>query len=130
MRKCASVLAMLLLTGCAAAAGQVSTTGEVTGRLVMEGGPLGPGGQQPGERSIPGTVVFTAAGHRVVVVQVGRTGRFAVRLLPGRYHVSGTSPRITESSAGARRQLPCSQYRSVAVTAGHTATVTVACIVP
>jgi len=81
-RTCACVLGALLLTGCAAAGaaehaashttGQMpaGATGHVTGRLLIEGGAMGPGGQQPGERPIPGTVTFTRAGHRPVAVGV------------------------------------------------------------
>src|ERR1700721_4537191 len=103
-RTCAGVLGALLLTGCAAAgaaehaAGHPTShpparaTGHVTGRLLIEGGPLGPGGQQPGERPIPGTVTFTAAGHRPGQVGVGASGKFSAALPPGRYRVTGRSP--------------------------------------
>lgn len=146
LRTCVGVLAALLLAGCAATAGHGSVTGHIVGRLLMEGGPLGPGGRQPGERQpgerpIPGTVTFTAAGHRRVTVPVGPSGTFSVRLPSGRYHVSGRSPRITEVSSGSvisdsglatgtERELPCSQPLSVTVTARHTATIAVTCIVP
>src|ERR1022692_3463371 len=53
-----------------------SAEGTVTGRLVREGGPLGPGGTQPAERLLPGSVQFTTAHGRSVVVQVGKSGRF------------------------------------------------------
>jgi hypothetical protein len=105
-------------------------TGHVAGRLVMEGGPLRPGGRQPGRRPIPGTVTFTSAGHRRVMVRVGPSGTFSVRLPPGRYHVSGRSPRIIEVSSGAERELPCSQPLAVTVTIQHTAAIAVTCIVP
>src|SRR6516225_12322407 len=67
LRICACALTGLLLTsvaaGCASAEGTVHpATGHLAGKLVMEGGPLGPGGQQPGERPMSGTVTFTAAG--------------------------------------------------------------------
>lgn len=136
------VLATLLSAGCTAAGGAVTSgaatsgqapaTGHLTGRLVMEGGPIGPGGKQPGERPLSGTVTFTAAGHRRVTVRVGSTGRFSVRLLPGTYHVSGRSPAIEASSGsgGKEQELPCSQPLSARVTAGHTSAVTVMCVVP
>jgi hypothetical protein len=95
----------------------------------MEGGALGPGGQQPGERPLSGTVIFTAAGHRRVTVQVGSSGKFSVRLPPGTYQVSGGSPFI-DTSSGNEQELPCSQPLSAKVTAGHTANVTVTCYVP
>jgi hypothetical protein len=95
-RTCACVLGVLLVTGCTAAGaaehatghapgGRARATGHVTGKLLIEGGPIGPGGQQPGERPIPGTVTFTAAGHRPVEVGVRASGTFSAWLPPGRY---------------------------------------------
>ena len=133
LRTCACVLA-LLTAGCAAAGAQApaAAIGHLAGRLVMEGGALGPGGQQPGERPLSGTVTFTAAGHRRVTVRVGSTGKFSVRLPPGTYQISGGSPFIETSSGsgGNEEEFPCSQPLSAKVTAGHTANVTVTCYVP
>ena len=64
LRAGASMLGVLLLTGCVAAGaaehaaghtadGPAGATGHVTGRLLLEGGAIDPGGQQPGERPIP-----------------------------------------------------------------------------
>ena len=128
-----------LLAGCAAAGGQATqnqTTqnqtadGRLTGRMVMEGGPMGPGGQQPGERPISGTVTITAPGHKPVTVTVGSSGTFSVPLPAGRYHVSGRSPAVTTVDGGHSREDPFSPPASVVVTAGHTATVTLTSIVP
>ena len=141
-RTCARVLGALLLTGCAAAGtaehaaghtpgGPDRATGHVTGRLLIEGGPIGPGGQQPGERPIPGTVTFTAAGHRPVAVGVGASGTFSAWLPPGRYQVAARSPDIeTVTGSGQDLQQTCSQPLSVTVSARHAATVAVVCIVP
>jgi len=131
-------LAVGLLAGCAAALAQPHLAGQptdraadrVTGRLVMEGGPIRPGQQQPPVRSIPGTVTFTAAGHRPTSIQVGNSGTFSVRLAPGTYKVSAKSPRIIEVDGGHDRELPCSQPLSVTVKAGHPAAITLTCIVP
>ena len=122
--------ALLLLAGCAATTGTGPVTGHLAGRFLMEGGPMGPGGKQPGLRPITGTVTITAAGRPAVTVPVGRSGTFSAQLPPGRYHVSGRSPSITEDSGGSDLELPCSLPTSVTVTAGHTATVAVTCIVP
>jgi hypothetical protein len=137
LRASAGVLAIALLAGCTAAAadqghrqGHGRGMGRVTGRFFLEGGPLGPGGQQPGKRPIVGTVTFTAAGHRSFSVLTTSSGRFTVRLPAGRYSVSGRSPRVVEVSGGTRRVLPCSQPLKVTVTAGHGANVAVTCIVP
>jgi hypothetical protein len=130
------LLAVPLLAGCgtagsgAASAHQEPAMGHVTGKLVMDGGPLGPGGQQPRERPLPGTVTFTAAGHHTVSVKVGATGTFAVPLPPGRYQVSGHSPDVLEVDGGKTREPPCSEPTATTVTAGHTVTITLACIVP
>jgi hypothetical protein len=126
----ACLLAAPLLAGCAAAGGQAAATGHLAGRLVMEGGQLGPDGQQPGERPISGTVTVTAAGRQPVTVTVGTTGAFSVPLPPGRYQVSGSSPFIVTGDGGKSQELPCSQPTSATVTAGHTATITLTCIVP
>jgi len=141
-RTCACVLGVLLLTGCTAAsaaehgtghpaAGPARATGHVTGRLLIEGGPIGPGGQQPGERPIPGTVTFTAAGHRVAAVGAGASGKFSAWLPPGRYQVAGRSPDVeTVTSSGRDVERTCSQPLSVTVSARHPAAIAVVCIVP
>ena len=142
LRTWAYVLGVLLLTGCAAAGaaehaaghpavGPARATGHVTGRLLIEGGAMGPGGQQPGKRPIPGTVTFTAAGHRPVAVGVGASGTFSAWLPPGRYQVTGRSPDIvTVTDSGKDEVQTCSQPVSVTVSARHAATLAVVCIVP
>ena len=152
-RTCACLLGALLLTGCTAAgaaehasghtaagaehasrrtaAGAARAAGHVTGRLLIEGGPIGPGGQQPGKRPIPGTVTFTAAGHRPVSVGAGTSGKFSAWLPPGRYRVAGRSPDIeTVTSSGKTVEQICSRPLSVTVSTRHAATVAVVCIVP
>jgi hypothetical protein len=130
----ACLLGGLLLTGlaagCASAAAQPPASGHLTGKLVMEGGPLGPGGKQPGERAMSGSVTFTTAGHQPITVRVGSSGTFSVPLPPGRYHVSGWSPEVMEIDGGHSRELPCSQPTSAVVTAGQTATIMLTCFVP
>jgi hypothetical protein len=151
LRSCASLLAILALAECSAASQTSHTshitvtsqtsaaagTGRLTGRFVMEGGPIGPNGQQPGERPLPGTVTLTAAGQRPVTIQVGASGRFSAWLPLGRYQVSGRTPDIEQASSaqagsGASQgvELPCSQPLSVTITAGRTAAITLTCIVP
>jgi hypothetical protein len=103
----------------------------VTGRLLIKGGPISPYGQQPGERPIPGTVTFARAGHRPVWVGVGASGQFSAWLSPGRYQVACRSPDIiTVTDSGRDLEQTCSQPLSVTVTARHTATIAVLCIVP
>jgi hypothetical protein len=56
-----------------------AVTGQLAGRLVMEDGPLRPGGVQPSERPIPGTVTVTDDRHRpVTTIQVTVSGLFTV----------------------------------------------------
>jgi len=138
LRTFACLLGALLLTGCTAATAadhatghSTRATGEVTGRLLIEGGPISRGGKQPGERPIRGTVTFTASGLRPVSVNAGTSGKFSVWLLPARYRVTGRSPDIlTVTKSGKDEELPCSQPLSVNVTARHTVTIAVVCIVP
>ena len=141
----AGALAVLLLAACGRTAeagstgtatgitvtGTMVTGTTVTGRFLIEGGPVRPGGGQPGERPLRGTVTFTAAGQRPVSVRVGRSGTFSVALLPGTYHVTGRSPAIVEvSGSGAQHEAPCSSPLTVHVTGQHTLKITVTCIVP
>ena len=137
LRTCGYALAALVLAGCATASAQPTTakghpaTGHLTGRFFMEGGAISLNGQQPGDRPIPGTVTFTAAGHRTVTIEVGPSGRFSKQLPPGTYQVSGRSPYIeTVNGPGKPQELPCAQLSSATVTAGHTTTITLTCIVP
>jgi hypothetical protein len=103
MRAAAAVLAVLLLAGCA---GHEAATGQVTGRVLSQGG------GSPGQRPMPGTVAFTAAGHTPTTVRVPKSGVFSVQLPPGRYHVSG----------------PCSRPLEVTVTAHHTTRLNIVCV--
>jgi hypothetical protein len=137
LRTCAYSLAALALAGCATASAQPTAakghpaTGHLTGRFFMEGGAISLNRQQPGDRPIPGTVTFTAAGHRQVAVQVGSSGRISAWLPPGSYQVSGASPYIeTVNGSGPAQALPCAQLTSATVTAGHTTAITLTCIVP
>jgi hypothetical protein len=147
---CAATVAVLMLAGCGmrggpgpaqgdGASGRPPAAGRVTGRLLLEGGPIRPGGRQPGPRPIRGVVTFTTAGHQPVKVRAGRSGIFTVGLPPGRYRVSGRSPVVSNGAAvtgrGQRRsgtgwQAPCSLPLSVTVTAHHTARAAVICAVP
>ena len=146
LRTCACLLATAALAGCTTASHashanhasqHAPATGHLTGRFVIEGGPLGPQGQQPGERPLSGTVIVTNAGHPVVRIEVGASGRFSAWLAPGRYQVSGESPDIVQAttatvgnSGSQGQELPCSLPETVTITAGHTATITLVCPVP
>jgi hypothetical protein len=102
--------------------------GTVTGRAQLGGGPLGPGGAQPIDRSLPGMVEFESAGrtHRLVTVAAGPSGAFLVRLAPGTYRVTVRE----QLSDGRFRAQPCAAPQTVTVVAGRTAAVTLTCVVP
>jgi hypothetical protein len=70
------------------ATGNDAKTVEVSGDFLMSGGPY-PGRNVP----LSGTVVFESSDTRLRVT-VGSSGHFIVRVPPGRYQVSGTSPSI------------------------------------
>jgi hypothetical protein len=131
------VAALLLLAACAAGAGQHTASGSgrdpargtVTGRLVREGGPLGPGGQQPGAHPIPGTIRFTA-GHRVIMVRTSRAGQFSVQLPAGKYQVADRSPRLLLVPANGIARQTWSRPVTVTVTAGHVTRITLVIAVP
>jgi hypothetical protein len=132
----------VLLAACGGTTGTVTTgttgtvitgtgTTTVTGRFLIEGGPVRPGGGQPGERPLRGTVTFAAAGQRPVSVLVGRSGTFSVALLPGTYHVAGRSPAIVEvSGSGAQHETTCSNPLTVHVAGQRTLKIAVTCVVP
>ena len=122
--------AMLLPAACTTVPGHASSGGTVTGRLMREGGPLGPGGQQPGTRSIPGTVRFTGGHHQVIMVRTNGVGMFSVRLPAGRYEVSDRSPRILLVGSDGIGRPTWSSPVSLTVTAHHTTRVTLTSIVP
>lgn len=105
--------------------------GRVIGTFIRAGGPLGPGGTQPRDRPLRGTVQFLAAHHRMVAVRVGGAGRFSVWLRAGTYRVSGRSPSILEVLAsGATRETKCSGSQRIVVVTGRARRITVTCVVP
>lgn len=90
---------VVLGTGCS---GNDSKTVDVTGDFVMSGGPYA--GSGPRSRSAPlsGTVLLESS-KTTLRVEVGKSGHFKVRVTPGRYEVTGTSPHIQGGLA------PCGQ---------------------
>jgi hypothetical protein len=102
--------------------------GRITGKFQRVGGPLGPGGKQPPVVALSGTMRFTRAGHQTITVRVGKSGRFAVRLAPGTYRVSGRTPDIRGEPGDA--EATCSLPGAVTVRAGAVRHVTVVCAVP
>ena len=141
-RAVSCLAALLLLTACAAGPGQRTgqptapgpgrdpARGTVTGRLVREGGPLGPGGQQPGAHPIPGTIRFTAGQHRVITVRTSRAGTFSVQLPAGKYQVSDRSPRLLLVAADGIARQTWSRPVTVTVSARHVTRITLVIAVP
>ena len=124
------IAAVLLTAACSAAHHSAPSSGTVTGRLVLEGGPLGPGGQQPGVRPIPGTVRFADGHHLPVLVRTSSSGVFSVELPVGRYRVSERSPSIMLVDTSGTSRPQWSAPVLVTVTARHTTTMTLTSIVP
>jgi len=141
-RAVSALAALPLLAACAAEAGQHSSQhtqagpgqdparGTVTGRLVREGGPLGPGGQQPGAHPIPGTIRFSTGEHQVIMVRTSRAGRFSVQLPAGKYQVADRSPRLLLVAANGISHQTWSRPVTVLVTAGHVTRITLVIAVP
>jgi hypothetical protein len=104
-----------------------ATTGVVTGRYLMEGGPIYPKtGKTADPWPIPGQVTFS--GHRTSrTVKVGSGGAFSVHLPIGVYAVSAETPRLEVS---ADPGTPCYLSQVVTVRAGVSTSVTVYCPVP
>jgi hypothetical protein len=98
---CCAAAVAVLLAGCGTRgwpgpmpgrdAGGRPPVGRVTGRLLLEGGPMCLGGRPPGLRPIRGVLTRTTAGRKPAVARAGRAGVFSVRL-PGRYRVSARPP--------------------------------------
>lgn len=105
-------------------------SGRVTGGFQREGGPLGPGGTQPPIVPLSGVMQFARAGHRPVIVPVGKTGMFSVQLSPGVYRVFGRTPDIVGEPGNTDTVCSLPGGVTVTATAGMTRHVTVVCAVP
>jgi hypothetical protein len=122
--------AMLLPAAGAAACSHTPTPGTVTGRLMIDGGPIGPHGQQPRPHPILGTIKFTGGQDQVITIRTSRTGVFSGQLPAGRYSVSYRSPHFLAAGRDGTSHQTWSQPVSVTVTAGHTTKVTLTAYVP
>jgi hypothetical protein len=129
-----AILALAL--GCTAAAGATGSTasparrpadGTVRGRFERQGGPAGPGGHQPPDVPLSGTITFTWRGRLKVRVRAGDSGRFTARLAPGFYAVSGRTPDIMGPG---HKEMVCTYRGKIKVSAGHTRHMTLLCTVP
>lgn len=75
-------------------------TVEVSGDFLRSGGPA-PGKDVP----LSGTVVFESS-DATLRVTVGSSGHFQVKVPPGRYQVTGTSPHMNGGQAQCRQDAP------------------------
>jgi hypothetical protein len=131
-----SAAVLVAAAGLAAASAAPATRpeppgGTVTGRLLMEGGPLNiRTGQQPGKRPIPGTIRFISARHRTVTTRAGSPGTFTIRLPAGTYHVSFRTPRLLEQDSNGTNHQVWGSQRTVTITPRHTTRITLLIIVP
>jgi hypothetical protein len=127
----ATLAVMLLSAACTpAAASPAVPQGIITGRLLIEGGPLGPGGQQPGMRPIPGTIRFTSGLHQRITVRVNNSGRFRLQLPSGRYEVSDRSPALLQAGTDGTGRQTWSRPVPVTATGHHTTRINLTTIVP
>jgi len=97
--------------------------GIVTGRYVMEGGPIPGPGRQPPVRPLSGTVTFTAPGSRPVRLHVGATGKFTVLLAAGTYQVTAASASVHGPGA-------CTRPETVTVRPRIISHLMLICVVP
>ena len=115
MRQASSVLARALavattVAGCATQPSvRPGQGGTVTGTLTF-GGPAGRTGP------VPGQVVAARSASGQVTVTAGDDGRFRLYLPPGRYQLTGHSPKVTLNGA----EVECSATHPVRVMARTT----------
>lgn len=124
----ALLLASIVLGACTSASPTQRTFGTVSGTLVLEGG------VEPGttRTAIPGTLVLSAHGDRIVTIHVPPTGSFRAPVPTGTYMVTASTPKVQRvSPAGTHVTEPCPEMiPSITVEGGKTTTVNVTCIVP
>jgi hypothetical protein len=127
----AGAVAALALVAVPAAPGGhgAHADGAVIGRFLREGGPIGPGGHQPPDKPLSGTIRFTAAGRHAVTIRVGSSGKFSVHLAAGLYKVAGSSPSIGGPGHPGKFR-PCSVPLTVRVRPHRLVRISVVCPVP
>jgi hypothetical protein len=95
-----------------------SSLGTISGHLLLVGGPNGVSPTPVGGY----IVAMRAPNHPLVTAQkkvIGADGSFSVQVPPGRYFISGTSPRFGNGT--------CSSDGQLTVTTGHTTVADVLC---
>ncbi|MGA3151632.1 MAG: hypothetical protein ACLPN6_01210 [Streptosporangiaceae bacterium] len=116
LRAWTGIAALLVLVPACGGSAPAAPRGTVTRRLQIEGRMSAGQGRRP----IPGTVRFTGAHQQRVVVGVGRSGTFRVRLAPGTYAVCWSGLGTSQ----------CSPTWKITVVAGRTARTGFAFAVP
>lgn len=113
-------LAAVCLAGSTTACSALGPTdGTVTGHLYGVGGPA-PVTAPSSPRPWPGTVTVTGSGVHLEL-RVGADGAFSLRVRPGRYTVTGHSPRFGDGT------YLCQATGMATVASGHTTKADVLC---
>jgi hypothetical protein len=131
------------LAGCGTAAGASGTgarhaqlsseirpvLGTVKGTYELEGGPIGPGGQNPPIQPLNG--IITATGRNGHAKAVAKNGHFTMQLRPGTYKLTGWTGAIKEmnGSTVVENGMHCGSA-TVVVTAHRTAKAALYCYAP
>lgn len=133
VHRAVAAIGILTLVGCAPAAVATASTAaaarhseKVTGKLVMEGGPISRSGKTP-VRPLSGTVTFRTAHRPAIEVRVPKSGRFRLRLAPGSYRATATTPGITGPHG---KPATCPGGRLRVRVGQHPVHVVIACVVP
>ena len=114
MRQAPSFLALALaitaaMAGCAAHQSVLRGHGGTVMGTLMFGGPGRPG-------PVPGQVMAANPGSGQFTATAGESGRFRLYLPPGRYQLTGSSPKVTLNGA----EVQCNVTRPIHVTARTT----------
>jgi hypothetical protein len=106
--------------------GAAAPTGWVTGSFSLTGGVATQPGHTP---PLSGTIVFTkrltSERRTTLGVEVGMTGEFSVRLVPGTWTVVGTTTELKNARGGPES---CPASKPIVVTAGSRTYVSVTCV--
>ena len=110
------MLGAALLVGCTSSGGSRHDSATITGRLGVSGAPFG-------LTYITGSVTVQTFDRRTVrTVTTDGKGRFTVRVAPGRYQLTGQSPRNLWPTGS------CRAYNATTAVAHTTTAVNVVCI--
>ena len=95
-----------------------AAVGTVQGQLKLSGGPSGARFPAPGKLTISGN-------GSTLHADLGKDGKFAIQLAPGRYRISATSPNFYDNAATCR-----TSPSTTVIVAGKTVTADMVCSMP